>query len=1265
GPRLAAGASGRAGTVAAAIDPQVDERLKAAAQRVVSRWDIEENKKETYRREAYQWLRNTYAEDDRFSIDDRASIASGLPEAYSRMPRRMGLAAIMGHLARREAEGGLSPDQFAMLIKEPRLLGLMLVRPKLAVTYAENFPNLLDKLLHFEGYEPIDLDLLQHFVDRKGDIVNRLENDYHLRQLFFWPAGLEAMRRLGDWSHLVFPYRVSFELSRLLAKSSLAEAIISSPDPAVALRGVTRSPGLVEELSAAYESAPSSWSKEQFGLLFQDPRFLDVLRRNPAAVGAVVRVPGMLAAAVANLDVVSVLNGNPDLADVLIDSSPVFGERLAGSIELLREAAGNRWVAARLSRNPAYFDTRSSEELLVALRGATAPPQVAPLKREASSAETKALAQNSVLRAAVLDPELAGDVRKRRWSLLKDKPDLANFLAANPDLLSHPHEYGRLLDATDGLWQKLLDKPDTTRPLLPILLRSRSMRRRITKAGGEDLFLPVAQGVRDNPAYRRALLLSSGLRFVTAEYLRPLGLLVLEMPALVESLARDEGLLAVASLGYSDVWRTLFQDTKLGSVVANDEGMLRLLVQNLPLALLVAEVTNRLRVSEMLLRNLQGRGELSGVLATNSDLLPTKAHWEVLLSAPAFFDYLDSDSELRLAGMLVAAPELLIEIASRPIPQTMVEVAAKFDGPIKESAALRRDGSKDWSVPLRVVIEGLGARLVSPEGVFVKPEAVPLADILREPADGTAGQAATRAGLSPEKSAEILAQRTRVRQHPRLVASIERHPALAAILVENPLMVDVLGKLPGLLGLLDGPDALVVFRSLQAAPKFFEAMLKSDPLYHFYLSDGNVRGEVSSEGDRMARQTSIFQIRRNYNELSLEIGSKTAVYKMMFDFPSVAEVLLAHRKGALELLAREGFAGVLAAQGERVVDAAVSHLSLLRFLSAHPGEVSTLGSVPALAEAFLAHRYDLTDGELASIFRDPLKGLLVADPGLVERVFSSVDVLRAVVAAPVLASALADPAVHELVRGRKDVRRLIRRQPAVAGVLVERPGDWVPALRGRELVRVLTGEPAVSDLFRQHPFLLSAVRDNRALLPAVAADSQLREALGRNEVLAGELGSGRLSRLRVRPGLVGVLAGTTAVLDAGTWSRVLSDANLLQLLNAWPGFARRFLTEPQFVESYRNDSDRSDRFVETVRRLQSLGRDVSTLTVQDLAPVVGAGAQPQPQPQPRPVVAGVGTSRPVESVGGPAGRGSVAGDGGSRVAGASPVGWLAGRLNGS
>ncbi|MEV4500198.1 hypothetical protein AB0J84_31460, partial [Micromonospora arborensis] len=946
GPRLAAGA----GTVAAAIEPQLDQRLQAAAQRAVANWADKDSATST----VYRWLRDAYVADNRIPIDDLANIArTALPDFVKRVRSQPDLPTRLDEItnlwAKSEAEGGLSPDQFAMLAKEPRLLGLMFTHPQLAMTYAEGFPNFLDTMLRYEDIWQMDVELLEHFVDRGRDVLDRLESNYYYRQAYFGADQLEALRRLGKWSHLVFDHNPSVFLMSVLVKTPLTEAIIDSRDPAAAFVGVNRSLGLTDELfTRVHVSSP--WPKENFDLLIQDPRLLDALQDGPAAVGAIVRVPGMLAAAAGNLDVVQVLHDNPDLADVLIDS-PVIGERLAGSIELLRAAARNTAVAEWLSRNPAHFDSISADRLLDALEGATPPPAVGQLPGVPTSPEKKAVAKNSALRAAVLDGSLPPELRKSRYNLLKRNPDLADVLAANPKLLSHPHEYGRLLDGFRVVWQGLADDQDLVGPLLPALLRSHAMRTRFLLSAGESgvFFRQVAEAARDNQAHRKVLLRSGGLRLMTAEYPTPLGVAVSEFPEMIELLSRSERILAIVPLPYTDTWSMLFRTANLGRVLLNNEGLVRLLVQNFPLVMLLVEPKTSDRASGLLRHTrLPEHPKLAGLLAEAPHPRLTSAHWEALLSAPAFFDYLGVDSELWLASMLVAEPDLLFEIASRPIPNSVGELAAIFDGPVRESLALRHSGSGEWPGPLRVGAESLGERLLSPEGVFMEPEIVPLAMILREPDDEKAGSAVRRAGLSPEASAALLDRRERVRQHRRLAASVERHLALAVILNKEPQMVDVLEKLPDLLDFLDrrdGRDGHIVLQTMSTAPKVFEAMLQSDALYHYYMTNSSVREDVHAEGEKMARQVSILQLRQENSSLILQIGANAQLQRLMYDVPSVGKMMLAHQDRAFELLAREGFAGVLAAQEEGVVDAAVSHLSLLRFLSANPGEVSTLGSV--------------------------------------------------------------------------------------------------------------------------------------------------------------------------------------------------------------------------------------------------------------------------------------------------------------------------------
>ena len=114
-------------------------------------------------------------------------------------------------------------------------------------------------------------------------------------------------------------------------------------------------------------------------------------------------------------------------------------------------------------------------------------------------------------------------------------------------------------------------------------------------------------------------------------------------------------------------------------------------------------------------------------------------HWWALLLTP-FFEYLGERPGF--AEFLAGRPELLREIASRSLPDSVEEFGSIFDALWRESRSaglIAGSGDGDLAARARGVVEGLGERVVMADGVRV-PAGWARYAAYWHAADGEAGQ---------------------------------------------------------------------------------------------------------------------------------------------------------------------------------------------------------------------------------------------------------------------------------------------------------------------------------------------------------------------------------------------------------------------------------------------------------------------------------------------------------------------------------------------
>ena len=1177
--------------------------------------------------------------------------------------------------------------------RRPLLVGLFLQRPEVMEKVLRTLPNIFGHLAWESAVSdevlvavPGFADLLDYFVDRQPDVLEVLEQESGYRAVYLNLFALKAMRVLGDRAKLLLEVPAPVGIGFLLVYSPLGGVIAEHPNANVVYRELAETPGLVEQLRTAVAGeflAGPAWTREQYQALLDHDELFDVLRGNPVAARAVAHVAGMLEAVMGDPGIAAVLSDRWELVDALI-GSPALSARLAGSPALLGVAAGNHEaVAAVLSVDPARFDELADENRLTESLAAARAPEPPPPPRGDKPWQL-ALQGSGALRLAVQgDGTRRSDLQLKQvglLSVLMNNSWVAQILADTPDLLTRPHEYRYLLNS-DRLRAALLSQEHLRDPaLLPAAIRSASFSLYNSRSPSH-----IVREAGTNEKFRVALLRSGALQAAIAEHGQTALEALAPNPLLLETLVRDESIMAVP-WRYANLYHRLQHEPLLTALTKDGNSILRLAIKTPRFRSLIASDRNPQGLTELLDRALVGRpGVVAPFVETPNQLLH-REHWRALLSTP-FFEYLGERPGF--AEFLAGRPELLREIASRPLPDSVEGFGSIFDAPWRESrpaALIAGSGDGDLAVRARGAVEGLGERVVMADGVRVPAGQARYAAYWHA-ADGEAGrllQEFTDSFKSVAAAAYVDA-RVRVRADVGLAAATRRSPGLSLALMKSPSLVKVLLEAPELLRLLDGADTDdtdAVIQTLYGWPEFFYVMRDHYPLYRLYVSDRDTRTDAVLNAAEFILSPDWLPL-MNDPQLRDELQAAAGISLRSFvqDSPAATRLVRTHGLAALAHLHRSGFVEALRTSAtapwsgsydsvtrEPVVAAAASSLQLWGFLADRPGRVAVLAKIPELAEAFVRRRYELSKKEYRSVFDGELGKRLGRHPGQVANVFASPEMVAVAVAVPDVVVAMARVDGFGGLLGRSAaVRDLVRKWPQlIDAVLRDSAGlaeVLVPALRVPGLVGRLAADPGQIALIVERPSLLAAIRRNRSVM-SVLTDPELAGVLSNTPALVAALSSKGLGRLRMRRGLVGVLSRVTAGLTEQSWRGVLRDGALLELLESQPGLAELFLTDPAVSGVYQQDPE---HFVQTLAERARTGR-ARTERAEFAAATAGqvltwleserGGSRVSAAPPMGPVgasgAAGLGVS----------GSGEVAGAGRGLGAGViRPGSWLADRIN--
>jgi hypothetical protein len=992
--------------------------------------------------------------------------------------------------------------------------------------------------------------------------------------------------------------------------------------------------------------AGTPWTQNQYRRLFDHSWLFDQLRRHPVLAWAVVNVTGMLEAVTENKDNIDrwtqVVNGHRLLVEVLLDS-PVLSRRLTGDISLFEAAAQNRAVAAVLSVDPSRFDEVPDEDLPGVLDRVVDPaPTAAPV---GSLPWQRALQGSAALRLAAQGDQnhkggRPGLVTETLRALLnRERATIVAVLAELPGLLEHPHQYRQLLLGADHpfspravlekreMWQAYGADVDrdarsaqaggwpvlpALRRLVPAMLKSLLVTHSLVAErfggdpGGDETRRLLVGRAGSDEQMGQALQWSGALRdyingFITTNFAQ----LIIDNPPLIARLAHDESMLTAVKPGYTVLYSRLKDKPELADVLsAHDNLLLRMVARNPGLQDTLAYIyANDLVESLRML--VAHRGRRAGVQLFVDKPNPRLQvnHWRRLLGAPAFFGYIGRAPE-DVRAALTEFPQLVVDLASRPLPESFDNSLGTLPALADEQQQKKKKRMQAWRDHLREVIPRLGEPVLLADGSVVGPgETARVQNFQQyvvERDEARAAELLDSIARSADDRADLQRVRTIVSANKDLAGLIREQPGLARALLTHPALVDFVAESPELRAVLSGPDAYLVTRTMNSAPELIFTLRESASLYRTYVSSPTVRVNLArSEFAPMAvANPEFYALEFERPEIYRPLLTHDDAYVLVVGNPVLTVALRDYGVAAVKLLLPAGvgetargagdgsrsLAGRLSGQPSVVAAAVASSMASLEFFARDPGvgpdPIEVFARVSGLAEVLAQRRYELTPDEFERVF-----AVLTSHPSQVGSVFASRPMVGLVAKVPAVVGAMAQvPALGAVLADNGAIRQLVRTRPQVLEAIVREGEGLVRALAAQPgLVAFLTEDATHADTVLGTPFLLEAVRANRAIV-SVARHVRSTETaadvwtvLSRHEALTRVLGPAEIRALVRRPKLLKVLTETPqeqADLSPQLWRKVLRDTYLLSLLDSRRDFAQALVADPQLKAHYDSDPER-------------------------------------------------------------------------------------------
>jgi hypothetical protein len=1039
----------------------------------------------------------------------------------------------------------------------------------------------------------------------------------HLQLVSEWFGGRTDLLQAADSNS---------EIAQLLTVSSeLASALMARPDALLVLADLRTRPGLVDALCHGLVDA-HGLTREQYDRLFDDIDFMNVLSRNVVAIDPVVRVPGMLDAAMRNPESVPVLNKNPLLADVLLDS-PDLARRLAASAHLT-EIAGE--VAEVLSFNPWALDgalgTSSDDQLEGLLRALESPAPLADLRvvsepptgRNEASIQ-KALRVNPLLKAA-LDAVAKTDKARAAGltgKIAKAKP-VVDALAEHPNLLRYPHEYLRLLHQADVHGEPLdplIYIGRLNQDTLRVILRAPMMR---------DQSDMVRWSKREYPGYFEAMVESGALRYYSqtldlprlneAAFAKEFLQMVLRSERYLQGWSKTEDWYRRDSRDKPEHWDEICEDDWLFILATRSRGLARLLA-TAPAAL---EAARTLPV------------EVKRSMAMHADPLMTEKHWDQVLGSDLLKDLAAADEGRAALGVLVSTPGMFLEASARwralaaygadslklEVPQIVAQAP---------NEQVRRDRLLEY------VHAAGGDSDFSAEGIPLRED--PLRGHMGFVTSGRAGYPHAQElerlfrDIYPDMPAEererLVAELRLLPQvvegSERLAVLVGRSEGLALALLRSPHLARILADRPALLSVLEGPSSAQAIVGMYLSPGLFRQMTEQPHQYSAYTDDQQVVA-------RLAYHSDVF--RENLrNPFRGALGTNTFYtlgqefpehVERIMDSPAWCRALAEHGVSVQEMLLRPGFLDAVADWPEAEVAVIAGRAELLDVLSANPGLTRGAKRVPGLLEALRDSPARLTGVEFRVLVRglSPKTGQAASLAGL-RALLESDELVKLAMAVPrVLALAAAgEEGLMRALAGNAHARRLVREHPRVVETFAGR-ADLQDLLSRPDVVTWLAGDAGRAGLLSASPGLVTAIREKRFVVVALnrEQDPWLERVLVTNPGLAPVLTRRMvvgLRRNRRLAGLLGEQAAVEAVEPAVLWRAVLAHSRLVAVLNQHRWLAELMLAD-ETVQSLL--AGHPDWLVQWAGRASAGQQQLSggELVAQLQAMAVTHGAQPGP-----------------------------------------------------
>jgi hypothetical protein len=1119
-------------------------------------------------------------------------------------------------------------DAFKIIDNNKNLSELVKSRPWLAEVLV-TYPNILDKLNEESSrfiYRPVLLEPLRDPGNAKA-----IDEEETIRKTFF--SSPQTLSHLGgriDLFQKIFNNTLGFSLlpGTIRFSPEFGEALQTDPDASVLMESLAHHHSLLGEiLLENYDSLLREILLDrrayrrtvaEYREMLSDRNFLSKLQSHSNQVATLFAVPGLFKTVAAHQELLEELAGNSLLLDVLLDNPPVAAQ-IAADPEMVRRAVRNPAVAKRISHDFDAFSGLSSLMLSAALDLAKAPalPMVEQVIDDGSAHPSfvKA-AQIKALRVVLMDENLARSLR--------NDPKLAQTLAENPELLSEPHEYRRLLKSK-ALRGKVSNTPRLLTPgLLSAVLRHPILAGRLEFDAKSDELATFALA---NPAYMEALKSNSAVAAIWNTYgafFSPI-----RSSEYHRLIATDERPLILASRIHFPAQHV---DNLLQDAYRSDAAILRIIAHDFPTAIAVFGP----QAGSHAMADLASLDKLTSMIADSVDFKMSPQHWKLMFSRLNMLQQLNNMlPKSSLARALTQDSETFAEALARPaLSAKLKDTAARENleniasGLLKSKA---NGGAVHWT-HLRAAIEETGDPMVTPSGAVLLPGRFKIVKYLLhgESRSDVMDFINRNVGKDDSVSAESIKNNlNEVRERPDFLEAARANLDLAVLMLFSSDFLAALKYRPALLEWLPkDPD---IIARIYDVPGFADVLVRHNLLYRQLANPHSHFRIFIMSNDKIAPDL-VREFVRNpdfiyYQAIVNSPLRGSAVDKLALKNGDVA------RAFGIELSDRElgeradvvssnpGFIPALANLQEEkqfsLIRVAVRSIVSMRFFAGNTNTFTDIKNIAGLADA-LAARPDLAERFLDPVPKDAnrsrkkraeLLSQLRAAPRQVPVVFGLESVFNLFVQVPSVALLMAkNERLVRLLDRDASARNLTTRWVLLKRVIPAEVWAALSSVIGLADFLEQDKNERLLQQFIEAPHLAKALQGNHALFADAKSDSLLWQALQRNPPLVDFLSYRRL-RLRFAdlPEIVKVLAEREINVNDTTPPRLydaLRHGTLLTFLRANPDFTARFLTSDVWQDQAARDPGLGDKLTVLQRAdpaafAQRTARTVTALTFPD------------------------------------------------------------------